>query len=49
MFWNDASPLSSVSRGCVIVYHMLMTGWNSPTDASVAGLVLLQCLAQIQD
>lgn len=25
-----------------------MTGCNSPTDASVAGLVLLQCLAQIQ-
>lgn len=26
-----------------------MTGCNSPTDASVAVLVLLQCLAQIQD
>lgn len=48
VFWNGTSPPASVSHGYVIVCHMLVTGCNSPTDASVAGLVLLQCLAQIQ-
>lgn len=48
VFWNDTSPLASVFHGYVVVYHMLMTGCNSPTGASVAVLVLLQCLAQIQ-
>lgn len=47
VFWNYTSPPASVFHGYVIVYHMLMTGCNSPTDASVAVLVLLQCLAQI--